>query len=307
MSLSHAQEHLPAGIKVRLAAYQEALKRKRELKKQTIIGADTDDIKRSYHNEISASPRQMSPVRLVGRVDPNTVKQFQYELPDVEPDAEELEQEARDNLHRMFQVVQGDTPIKQQLAPQQQPLVEERPAFHHNRLRYLDVVETLVPVPLPEEAGETKKQAVMTEIIKKEAYGSLKDAWDDYEGAALDRPQVPDPEEKKMRELLAKVEDRRDMEWVQFAQELVTRAVSDDDADDEEIEKWQLEARRMEKENRRRRRRKIKIERLEEETYWKNECDRLQQEIADRGDESELGSDEEWVSDVSDPDEDGIH
>ena len=159
--MSHAQENIPAGIKARLAAYQEALKRKRELQKQTIIGADTEDIKRSYHNDIMASPRPMSPVKLVGRVDQDKMKNFQFELPDVEPDAVELEQEARDNLHRMFQVVQGDD----------QPKIsrpEEPPAFHHNRLRYLDVVETLVPAPLPPEAGETKKRAVMTEIIKKE-------------------------------------------------------------------------------------------------------------------------------------------
>ncbi|GKY97722.1 hypothetical protein MPSEU_000730400 [Mayamaea pseudoterrestris] len=318
--MSHAQENLPAGIKVRLAAYQEALKRKRELQKQTILGADTDDIKRSYHNEINGiSPsRAMSPVKLVGRVDRDKMKNFQFELPDVEPDAVELEQEARDNLHRMFQVVQGDNQDNWSNNNHNYghspsllntwTRTDSPPAFNDNRLRYLDVVETLVPAPLPPESGEPKKRAVLTEIIKKEAYGSLKNAWDDYEVAALDRPRAPpDPEEKVMRERIAKVEDRIDMAWVQYAQEIVTRAVTDGDTDEAEIDQWQDEAKRMEKESRRRRKRKEKQEKLEEEQYWKDECERLQQVINDRSDESELGSDEEWLSDVSDPDEGVIH
>ena len=149
-------------------------------------------------------------------------------------------------------------------------------------------------------------QSLVRELFET-AYGSLKNAWDDYEVAALDRPKAPDPEEKKMRERIAKVEDRIDMAWVQYAQEIVTRAVTDGDTDEVEIEQWQDEARRLEKESKLRRKRKVKEEKMEEEQYWKDECDRLRQEIDDRSEGSELASDEEWVSDVSDPDEDGIH
>jgi hypothetical protein len=298
---SYAQEHLPAGIKARLAAYQDALKRKRELHKQVIIGADTDDIKRSYYHDINSPRRKMSPINVVGRVDRDRMNQFQSELPDVEPDPEEQEREARDNLHRMFEVVEGDAPSSPVIKPSSDN--DEGPAFHHNRIRYLNVVETLVPAPLPEEAGDTKKKAIEEEHVKKEAYGSLKYAWDDYEVVALDRPKVPDPEEKKMRDRIAVVEDRIDMAWVQYAQEIVTRAVIDGDTDEAEIQRWQEEARRTEKESRQRRRRKVKHDKMEEEDYWKGECERLQKEIDDRSSESELGSDEEWVSDVSDPDD----
>lgn len=125
--------------------------------------------------------------------------------------------------------------------------------------------------------------------------------------AALDRPKAPDPEEKKMRNHLAKVEDRIDMAWVQYAQEIVTRAVTDGDTEEAEIARWQEEARRMEKDSKQRRKRKAKQEKIEERNFWKDECDRLQKEIDEQSEVSDLHSDEEWVSDVSDPDEDVIH
>jgi len=276
-------------MKARLAAYQEALKQKRELHKAQVVGADTAEIKNEYNKYVS--PRRAARAGVAARMDPSKISTFQLDLTEEEREIE-IENRARQNLHRMFQVVDGKA-VKTGVAPRERE-------FHHNRGRYLDVVGKLRPDALPAEKGEKKKEAIASEVVKKETYESLKSTWDDYEIAARDRPKEPTDEEKKMRETIAKVEDRIDMDWVHYVEEVVKRAVKDQDTDEAEIKQWQGEVIRIKTESKQRRKRKIKQEKEEEKEYWKNECDRLKQEIDDQSEGSSLASDEEWVSDSED-------
>lgn len=283
-------KNLPVSMQARLAAYQEALKAKRELhKQQATTGADVDQLKTSLRNELSVS--RESRLRDVGKIEVAAKEAVDPALSPKQRE-ERIERRARSNLHRMFQVVEGSTQLSQ----------KQKDAFVENRMRYMTVVETLAPEPLPGVRGQEKKRAIAKEVVKKEAYGSLKTAWDDYEDAARDRPKEFTDDEKGVRSKLAKVEDRLDMVWVRYAEEVVKRAVHDGDTPPDEIEKWRSEALKMSNDSKHRRKVKMKKERAEEKEYWKMEVMRLKCEMKKQDDE--LASDEEWVSDLSDDDGD---
>jgi len=314
---STANKNLPATMQARLAAYQQALKVKHKMQRQQAMGADVEGLKSDLQELYTAPRSPAGRTREVGQLpksphgssitsSPSTrrsVNDMAPKSPVRKPDRVQVERVAITNLHEMFAVVEGGDNDREaedeERSRRRRATVTRNAAFHENRTRYVSNLERLAPEPLdPNHKGDDKKRVIATQAVKKEAYGSLRSAWDTYEVAARDRPIAPTKEEKKMRERLAKVEDRIDMAWVSFAEEVVKRAVQDKEMDKKEVQVWHEDAQKMKKESKDRRKMKLKREKKEEKEYWKAEVLRLRAE-KDKEDE-ELGSDEEWVYELSD-------
>ncbi|GKY94990.1 hypothetical protein MPSEU_000463600 [Mayamaea pseudoterrestris] len=309
--MSEPPNEEPSGIKARLLAYQQAAKTKRALKKQRssenlteMMNASTGQLARNLEEAAKARKEHNKRPSLVGKLDSSKMAKFHDSGAGLNDsgnvnshsnlviDEEREQREASEKLNKMLGAVDGGNSSSSNLDHASR---HQLPEFSTARTRYLSAVQKLVPAPLPDQKGDEKKKAIEREKVKKQAYGSLKMAWDQFEVVAKDRPREPTEAELRIKAEMAQLEDRIDKEWVQYAEKVVKRAVADGDTDEAEIGQWKNEVVNMQKESEVRRKQKIKQQKIEEEKYWKDETERLRAELKD---ESELGSDEEWESDT---------
>jgi regulation of enolase protein 1 (concanavalin A-like superfamily) len=274
------------GVRARMAAYKEEIKRKEQVKKKhqpRFMVAD--DLGPSMHSgdkdPVELLENSMSQIDHSERDEESDLKAFDRSMNlsgrhlfggasnkgildagiDAEPEKtqevkDEEEKEAKETFCQLLGSGEDTEGVEES-----EPIILQ--SFARVQRRYMNAVTKLRPTTVaPKKIGKTPegkeafKQEVNQEMGKSRHLTALTNHWDDYYEKAQDKDDEPE-EVKIVEEELKQVESEVQQEWEEYA-EIIVEAVDDVSvmSDDSDMLRWRDEARRLKAEAEERKRQK---------------------------------------------------
>lgn len=273
-----------AGVRARMAAYQQEISRKDKRKNTKPVFKVAEDLGTSIHSIDGLPVRDKMPVG-----EEQTDRSLSHNVDNDDDDAQAFQRSMNNSSKNLFDLEAGDEediePEKpQEVKDEEENLAKQKisallkrdddetetgdepeivlQAFSAVQRRYLKAVQKLRPEPMaikkpekPEEAPAVKdviRKKLNREMTKSTHLSELTMTWDDYYEKAQDKP-TEETEVKQVEEEIKKVEEEVNSEWAEFAKEVV-EIVGEEPGDssameeDEDMVKWREEARRLKSE-----------------------------------------------------------
>lgn len=268
-----------AGVRARMAAYQQEIQRKQEARKKNLpVFKVEDDLGPSLHSSDGGPAMDKLPVDddpSMSQVDTqeddshafqrsmNQSMRVEFIVTDDDLVEEpEKPQEVKDQEEKVAKEKIGKLLSSDDSERDEEPIVLQ--AFSSVQRRYLKAVTKLRPKPMevPTKAENAKDDAAAEESVvkatkdvirktldreltKSHHLTELTTTWDDYYEKAQDKP-TEEAELKRVDNEIKQVEEEVNADWSEFAEQVVEIVgEGDDDEADSDMVKWREEARRL--------------------------------------------------------------